>query len=55
MFGSENRGETLFFMSGHFDQTMTILKIINFKLLRYKILHSPERFRRIDRRPQRLL
>ena len=27
----------------------------NFELLRYKILHSPERFRRVDRRPQRLL
>ena len=25
MFRSENRGETLFFMSRHFDQTMTIL------------------------------
>ena len=25
MFGSENRGETLFFMSQYFDQTMTIL------------------------------
>ena len=25
MFGLENRGETLFFMSRHFDQTMIIL------------------------------
>ena len=25
MFGLENRGETLIFMSHHFDQTMTIL------------------------------
>ena len=25
MFGLENRGETLIFMSRHFDQTMTIL------------------------------
>ena len=25
MFGLENRGETLIFMSRHFDETMTIL------------------------------
>ena len=25
MFGSENRGETLFFMLRHFDKTMTTL------------------------------
>ena len=25
MFGLENRGETLIFMSSHFDKTMTIL------------------------------
>ena len=29
MFGLENRGKTLIFMSRHFDQTMTILIRIN--------------------------
>ena len=38
MFGLENRGETLIFMSRHFDETMTILISLFSDLVALKIL-----------------